>query len=252
MSYDELTECRWNVWLWRTIPLLQVLFGTVGNVLNIIILQRKRLQRNSSSVYLSLLAVADSCTLWFSTFPEILLRGFGRDIKASSQFSCIINNYVAYVAGGYSLWLVVLLTIERMMLTKCPVFSRLHLTRRTALITTLVCLVISVGFFTHIPYRFGIEDIVEDHGNGTIVRRRSCISLSTFDTTIWLILIWFLFNLIPMILLVIANGVIIVTIIVQRKRFGAVNPVGRVNKQNTYKKTKSSTKMVLLISAFLS
>lgn len=249
--YDDFTDCRWNVWLWRTIPIFLILFGTVGNAMNVIILSRKRLQRNPTTVYLLFLAVADLCTLWTTVFPGVLIYGFGQNLSSKSHFTCKSTEYVGYTSGGYSIWLVVLLTIERMMLIRFPVFSRSKLTRRFSFITALTCLAVIVILFVHMPLGREIQVTETDNGNST-VRHIRCFptKFQTFYKQIWPFFILMFFYLAPITLLVIANCVTIASICLQRKRFCRVNPVGPTHQSNTDKKTKSTSKMILLISAF--
>lgn len=251
-KYNDFPECHWHLWLWRTIPIVQLVFGSLGNIMNIIILSRKRLQQFSTTVYLIFLAFADFCALWTSIFPGFASHGFGKDLRASSQFMCKMTDWIGFTSAGFSIWLLVLLTMERMILTRCPVSSRLKLTRRTAFITAIVCLLILTGLFAHIPFGFEIKLLPTDNSNKT-VNQRQCAPVNTkyeeFHNTS-LLVFSFLFILVPMILILMSNGVIIVTIIQQRKRFCKVDSVGRAQNVNKYNKTKTSTKMILLISAF--
>lgn len=245
--FNDFVECQLNLWLWRTVPIVQLVFGTLGNGLNILILLRKRLQKYSSTVYLIFLAGADLCTLWTWTFSNIIFQGFGRDIRASSQFSCKIILFVTCTAGGYSMWLIVLLSIERMVLVRFPVFSKSNITRRSALITALACLGLIASPLSYVLFKYELKYNAMNSDNAT-AQKIICDSPSTEKH--FRIILWLFFNLVPIALLLIGNGVIIVTIVVQRRRYCTVNPVERAHKYNIYRKTKSSTRMVLLISAF--
>lgn len=220
--------------------------------MSIITLLRKRLQKHASTVYLIFLAFADLCMLWTGLYTDYCFHGFGLDIKTTSLFSCKIMDFVAYASGGYSVWLIVLLTIERMMLTRFPIFSKSNLTRKFTLITAMVCLLIMVCLFFHIPFWYEIKVSVIRSENGTAVER-VCTSTQEelqAQTSLWAVVLWIMFSLFPITILVIANGVIIGSIIFQRKRFCTVDPSGRVHQQNSYKKTKSLTRMILFVSAF--
>ena len=249
----DFPECHWNTWLWRSVATVQIVFGTLGNTLNIIILLRRRLRKYSTTVYLVCLAVSDMSTLWVSTLPNIISHGFGVNVWESSQFCCKSLNWMSHTTAAYSIWLLVLLTVERMLLTRCPVFSRTSLTRRVSLITSSVCLFVITAMCAH--YAFGLEIRTASLDlHGTNVTTTVCTYTSTkfklFYKTSWALIILFVFNLIPVILIVISNAVILITIMVQRKRLSQVNPSGQAQKANSYKKTKSSTKLIFLISIF--
>lgn len=246
VRHNDFIECRWNLWLWRTVPVFQIVLGTLGNAFNIIILLRKRLQTHSSTVYLVLLAVADLGTLWTWTFNGILVQGFGRNLRASSQFSCKIITYLTSIAGGYSMWLIVLLSIERMVLVRFPVFSRSNITRRSAVVTAVACFGAIAILHSYALFKYELKYIAMNRDNETF-HYRFC-ELPSNEKTFPMLLVFF-FSLIPITLLLIANIVIIVTIVVQRRRFCTVNPAERIQKHNTNKKTRSSTRTIVVISA---
>lgn len=249
--YESFKECRLNVWLWRTIAIFQLIFGTFGSVMSIIVLSRKRLQKYSTTVYLIVLAIADLGTLWSAIFISILVHGFGVDLKVHSRVGCKTIDLVGYTAAGYSIWLLVLLTFERVMLTRFPVFSKNNLTRKSALITALVCLTLLISLFTFLPFGLDIKDIVIGREN---VTQRSCVPSNTdyeyFYNHSWPIILFFVFSLIPIPLLLIGNGLIISTLLYRRRKLCTVNTTANVHQTNTYQKTKSSTRIIVLISTF--
>lgn len=253
-SYDIFVECSWNRWLWRTIPIVQLLFGTLGNIMNITILLRKRLRKYSTTVYITALAFSDLCCLWSTLFQGLFVQGFGKNLRADSQFICKVIDWIGYTFGGYSIWLLAFITFERVMLIRYPAFSRLRFTRRSAVITTLSCLVVTAGSYCQIPFEFDIQHITTlDSENITVTKKICAISNSdykAFYKNTFILVYSFFYTALPVMLIIIANIVIIVSLCVQRRRLCAVNPTGQVHKSNAEKKTKSSTKMVILMSAF--
>lgn len=247
------TDCYWDVWLWRTFPILLLFLGTFGNILNIIVLSRKRMQRHSTTVYLICLAIADMCTLWSVHFPFALLHGYGMDLRTTSQFNCKMNALLAYTFGTYSIWLVMLLTIERMLLTRFPVFSRSKLTRRFALSAALGSLGMITLLCVVLPFGYELNDVAIKSENGT-TWHKTCGAINaefeSFFKTTWLLIVFVLFSLVPIALILVSNGVIIATIFLQRKRFQRVNATASVLRSNADRRAKSSTKVIILLSAF--
>lgn len=251
--YSNIPECIWNIWLWRTVPILQLIFGSLGNILNIIILTRRRLRSYSTTVYLICLAGADIGALWSSILSNAALHGFGHNLWLVSTFSCKVLYWINHAMAVFSVWLLVLLTIERMMLTRCPVFSRSTLTRRTSLITSLICFILIASVCAHYPFGYELKIRTVDFDNHTqFVTNCAPVSVAfeTFYNKTWPVIILIGFNLIPMMLIVVSNAVIIVTIVAQRKRLVTVHPTGQLTQYRSYRKLKSSSKMVCLISAF--
>lgn len=249
---NKYKECWWNLWLWRTIPFLQLMFGTFGNIMNIIILSRKRFQQKSTSVYLICLAVADSLALWTAMSIGVAFNVFGIDLRVTSQVMCKITDWLTFTSGGFSIWLLVLLTIERMMLARFPVFSRSKLTRRSAKLAALACLLVITSLYAHLPFGMELIQTPVDIRSGTVIQE-SCVPGSVEYAAFLQIAYWFVilivFNFAPITIMIIGNGLIIATIFLQRKRFNAIIPEVQVQ-TNSNKKRKSSTRLILLINAF--
>lgn len=250
---SDIPECLLNVWLWRTISIAQLCLGTFGNIMNIIILSRKRFQKYSTSVFLIFLAGADMGTLWAGILPNLSVQGFGRDIRVESQFLCSTLDWLGHVAAAYSIWLLVLLTIERMLLTRYPVFSRSNITRRFSLTVAMLCLFFIACICSH--YLFGKEiKLLSSENSNATPYDMSCDPINaefeTFYQTVWPLFILFLFNLLPIFLIVAMNAVILISIIRQRKRVCIENPAKIIQQNNVAKKTKSSTRMIFVISVF--
>lgn len=250
---NDFPECTWNAWLWFTAPFILLFLGTFGNILNVIILVRPRMRKYSTTIYLICLAFADTSVLWTAIPPEMLKRGFLTDVYTHSNVLCKMIKWVNHASAGFSAWLLVLLTAERMLLTKSPVFARSKMTRKSSVIAAMCVLIISVGLSSH--YLFGVEVRTFQVQNGNISSSTPlCTFASTsfedFYTEIWPLMVLIVINLFPTILILIGNGVIVATLILQRRKLIKVNPLEDEQKLTKYKKVKSSSKMIFLICGF--
>lgn len=247
------TECRVSIWLWRTIPVIQIVLGTIGNILNVIILMRKRMKRISTSVYLVCLSVTDLTTLWTLILPKMLNEGFGKNIRADSEILCQSLHWINHATGGYSVWLLVILTVERAVLTRCPIFARSKLSPRRSFVVAMVLLGITTLLSAHYIFGFKVQMVAAPNTNGTVYRPVCTFSshgFTIFYKTIWAFTVLFVLNVIPILLVVVGNGTILITLFYQRKKFITVNPTnGQGTTRNMSERGKSSTKMIFLISA---
>ncbi|XP_052236161.1 pyrokinin-1 receptor-like [Dreissena polymorpha] len=159
-------ECYIDYWLWATVPGLFLLVGVVGNTLNIIILSRNRIRKFSTSVYLMFLAVSDMLFMFSSCLIETVYETTGKRLEDTSNFMCKTSHWIAHTSAGFSVWLLVLLTIERVLLTKWPYVAKARLSSRNALKASLVTAVMCALFPVH--YFFGFEiRLVINHLNQT-------------------------------------------------------------------------------------
>ncbi|KAH3877682.1 hypothetical protein DPMN_001558 [Dreissena polymorpha] len=142
-------------WLWATVPVLLIPIGVVSNILNIIILSRRRIRKFFTSVYLLFLAVSDMLFMLSSCLPETMKEMTGKRLVDKSNVICKTINLIVHTSGGFSVWLLVLLTTERVIRTKWPYVARARLTCRNALKASWVTADMCALFPA--PYFFGYD-----------------------------------------------------------------------------------------------
>lgn len=249
---NNFLECEWIQWLWRTTPVIHLFFGTFGNILNVVILCRRRMKGYSTTVYLIFLAFADMVTLWTTAFPRMLRDGYGIDIRAKAQIICMSLNWINHTSAGLSIWLLVLLTAERMLLAKLPIFARSKLNWKSSLTAAIIVLTVNIGMSSHFPFgrTIKIGQVKRDNVSRfePICAYRSA-SYRAFQTKLWSFVVLLALNVLPMILIIVGNNILVVTLLNQRKKFMKINPSQMVHKSSMYRKGSSSAKLIFLISA---
>ncbi len=91
--------------------------GFVGNTFILLTLKNEQFKRMSTSVYLAVLAVADNTTVFVGVVTyDILTSGLWVhfDIRSLSVASCIVFEYLFYLAAQVSAWCIVFVTLERL------------------------------------------------------------------------------------------------------------------------------------------
>ena len=258
LTDESELQCIISFWIVRICPYLWLTFGTIGNVLNIILLSRKRLRKQSTSIYLLFLAGSDLILLWVTMLRNIMLRGQNVDIKAASVFNCTVHEFIAYSTAIFSVWLLVLVTFERMIFTKFPMFAKFRMTRKYALIMVFITLVTILLSCSHML--FG-ERLLDSDSDSAYIRENSlptsgsvkCIfkteEYMIFFQSTWAPMFLFIANVIPFLLLVISNVLIIVTLRLNRRR---VNPDGSVTGRVTSNERRNLaiTRMLMIVCLY--
>lgn len=262
--------CMVALWILRTVPIIFLILGTIGNCLNILVITRKRMRTYSTSVYILFLAVSDLVFLWASILETSEYVFMGINIQNWSIFNCRFHFWSVFMTGGFSIWLLVLLTVERTLYTTIPVFARSNVTPKTALATvviTFICLALLTGP-TLFMFKFTGTEKAVDSGivrNSTIsqpiqtaVVKRCVLSseaFNNFKNNEWRILVLVIFNIIPMIIVVAGNAIIAMTI---RNRTKKIHPTPNLTCHTTSlsaatettvkKKRPSPARMLLTLS----
>lgn len=245
--------CKVRLWLWKTIPAVQMVFGSFGNILNVIILSRKRMKKIPTSVFLMCLSIADLVTLWTLPLPNILMIVFDVDFRIYSEVLCGSSHMINHAVGGFSIWLLVILSIERMVMTRFPVHARSKLTRRKCMIIVVATLMLTTLFSSHSLFGYRIQMTSVKSSNRTTVQLicHYLPTFSTFYTTTWKYTVFLVYIVIPAALIIVCNATILYSLLQQRRKFAAVTPGEDCQMANRHmtSKEKSTTKLIFVVSA---
>ena len=131
-------------------PLL-VVFGLTGNSLAILVLTRRRLIRTSTNNYLTVLAVADSCYLFFT-----LILNFGSHATFSqsslAQTILYVLRPMADFSSNTATWLIVCFTLERTLAVTRPIYAKRTCSVRRS--RHLICFLLFICFLISLPTYF--------------------------------------------------------------------------------------------------
>ncbi|KAH3791897.1 uncharacterized protein LOC127839294 [Dreissena polymorpha] len=229
-------ECHLARWIWRILPGLCICVGTIGNLLNVIILKRLNLRRFPRNIFLVFLAVSDATFLWTFALNDVLFALHGYTFLEHGDVLCRTTWFVGYTAGAFSTWVLVLLTMERTLALKAPVFSRKMLTMKNCNLACGVTLTVIAVLNCNVLYGFDYKDYA--HGeqlspefqNVTkiVASDYPCFFVSKgymdFYYTKWNIISMTLYFVIPIVFSIVGN-INIAMVIVLRRRKTAKNKV---------------------------
>ena len=255
--------CQITVWIWRICPISLLVVGTVGNALNILVFTRRQMKKTPTTLYLLYLAISDTVFLWCSVL-QCVFRAFKRsDVRNVSSFNCIFHDWLLLTSSGVSVYLLVLLTADRVIHTKWPIFARGKLTRKIAMILTAILLIVKMLFSSPLlfGYNFGkvqINQTEQMHPNGTdiseLIEGEKCIMLDSFvdfRNKTWRYITLIGWNLIPMVIIFIGNSLIVSTLRAQRRRFQRSSNVQQEEESsNDVRRRNSATKTLFVLTVF--
>ncbi|XP_076467645.1 putative G-protein coupled receptor 139 [Babylonia areolata] len=144
--------------LWKFYTPGLLLLGGFGNLTTILVMRRFK-DRNSSSQRLMLmaLAVSDFLVLYVGAVRDWLLYGFNVE---ATPLVCMIQTWLTYAMGTISAWLLICVTVERMVAVKWPHKVRMVCSQRRTWM--IIAVVVFSACAIHLPMVLGAGN---DSGN---------------------------------------------------------------------------------------
>ena len=235
-------------WIWKIMPIVLLVVGTVGNVITITVLLRVKMWRVSSTVYLIALAINDLVVLYFGLLRQWIWKNHLFDLRP--YLGCGLHTWIVYTSVAYSSWILVALTMERVVSVKFPVYARNGLSRKSAMIVLSVLLVIISGTNIHLIFTWkDSEYILISNTTNTTISFLTCELISDSSSHvmrhIWPWVDLCLTSLVPLILIVLGNLIIGISLYLRKRSWKTSQ-----SKDSTYftGHQRSITKLLALLS----
>ncbi|CAF2346528.1 unnamed protein product [Rotaria sp. Silwood2] len=127
-----------------------VLFGVLGNILVLVVMNRRSLKNTSSSVYITCMAILDSCVL--------LLHGANLARSSQNPFIHCSLTYLTDLAIFCANWVLVIITLERCVAVYSPFVAKRLCTVNSARYSICIFLTISTIIFSiKFPFIYDIK-----------------------------------------------------------------------------------------------
>ena len=191
--------------IWLVMSPVLIVVGTLGNVLSALVFCRKPLRNMAASLYLTVLAVADTSVLLYGLLFQWLQLSFEIAVSRRSNVGCKILTFLLYGSVQMEAWILVSVTIERFMTLTRLMTTQVWFTRRRACIGTCCLFTLIFAINCHFFATVHLDATNESPG-----RCRCKDEYQTFCT--WM-LPWidaFLVSILPFVIMFTLNLIIIV------------------------------------------
>ena len=206
---DDYFEYKLSVILFLYVSPVLIILGTLGNGLSFGVLHTKTFRKSSVGFVLRCLAVADALVLNVVLLRMWILHLTHRrvDVRLFSAIGCKVHVFLSYLLPQLSSWLLVILTVERLISVAFPLRAHMICSRRNVAACLLLLVVVLSGlnahFFWTFEYSFYLRP-TEKHPKCFVKTR-----YITFWRTTWYWLDMVMLSLIPLVVISAMNAAII-------------------------------------------
>ncbi|UJR21727.1 hypothetical protein I4U23_024804 [Adineta vaga] len=232
-SYVNLTR-----WVSSIISPVILLGCAIGNIVSFFVLIRPRLRKQTTSIYLAVLCVAEMGTCYTGLLRQFLLDAFNLDIRTINAFTCRTHIYFTYVFLRLAPILLALVTLQRYLYVSQIVLCSL----KSTYIQLFSCIlfVCVAEFHLFLYYDFTHSDTLPRTGQAPFectvdtVRHAKYYS---FRSKIYQKLTLVTYTIIPLAIIILGNALLVRTVRQASKR----------SRSTTHKK-RSVTRMLYAVS----
>ncbi|XP_045203526.2 C-C chemokine receptor type 1-like [Mercenaria mercenaria] len=231
------TEDVVSEYLWKIFPPILVLTGLTGNCLTIIVIKRLGFGKQPTLTFLLCLAISDIVVLCTGLPRYWILYVFDYDLKTASNANCKLYYFFLYMTMQYSSWILVGVTVERLVKYYFPLkYRTIYRYRKVVIIELLVILFILILVNGHFFFTNGINDFTEG----------DCSSLNPdfhyFDENVFTFIDFSILSVIPFLIMLVCN-ILLVKVLrkIQRDRVSMMH-------KSVYRRTsRFSVKMTKML-----
>ena len=145
--------------IWKIVPPIIIPLGSIGNLLTIIVIVRHMKKMTSVSLFLLCLAVSDLLVLYTVTLRHWIRHVWQVEIRDFCEVGCKIHVFLTYVSMQLSSWLLVAVTMERVVSVILPHRVKIICTNKIARLVTIMICVLICGLNAHIIYGVHLKPV---------------------------------------------------------------------------------------------
>ncbi|XP_076435146.1 uncharacterized protein LOC143274989 [Babylonia areolata] len=226
--------------LWRTIPVIFLVFGTFGNMMTVVVMRGMRSSQSTAclSLYFTALAVSDQFELLTSTIFFLAHKGFSWPPSYFKlSLSCSVPYFVWNMSAITSAWFLVAMTYQRVISVIAP--------HRVGILCTMRRGKIIVAIITFLSFAMNVQVFFTwtyrpDYGE--------CYYRPEYFEAVKVYFnfqVWAFYSILPFLFLVIGNSILIWQVIKSSQI--SLKMRGKVDQQSTSKSGKIHSMSVTLI-----
>ena len=250
----DFIECHVAGTLWKIVSPLLLVVGVIGNIVSIAVLSRQRMRHTTTSVYLRLLAVFDTVVLLVVLPRKLIYFHSSVEIKNLNVFACKFVSFLIPSSATLSWCLLSIITIDRLILIRYPVWAKKHCTRKSALVVSaiLVSVIVAVNFHSILFQTLRWKEVIST-ANTTVRVNARCIPISNrysvFREKAWPLIILVVFSITPIILQIVCNVLLARELVIRSQKRQASRSLQDGNDKHE-RELRSVTRMLTVVSVF--
>jgi hypothetical protein len=257
-------------YIWPILPIFFLVFGTISNILSIIVFTRKEMKKFSSFCYFAFLNAINLAVLYITLIRVIMEFNFKTDIRVLSIPVCKIHVFLTYMLGHLSSLLLCVISVDRVISVMFLHRSKQFCTPKMAYNVTIGLIVFNFLLSSHILI---FESAHELHTYENVNNRTRVYFLEKFESnstynfinsqiicdsvpgtlyysmlqSLWKIIDASIFAFIPFFIMLICSVIIIARVATQSNKFkknkskSAATSIKSTNTTSTISKHRNSS-----------
>lgn len=130
--------------------LVWIIFGTIGNILSLFVLLRRKMRIHSTFTYLTILAICDTLVLYFGLLRDFLVNKYNLDLNG--DILCKFHVFSFYFVLHMASWLLVAVNIDRLIAASFLSLSKKWCTPKTAIKVSIYLAIFLMIINSHFLY----------------------------------------------------------------------------------------------------
>lgn len=151
--------------IWTISPPVLIVFGTIGNLISIYVLNQR--PRTSTSIYLTALAICDLFMLYCGLGRQWSMHVFQFDVRNVSAVICKLHFFSVTFSAQMTSWILVAITVERVISVRRPHLARPKCTKMLALLVLTTEVIVLLLLDGHLLYGVSIVRVASNVWNTT-------------------------------------------------------------------------------------
>ncbi|KAH3848485.1 G-protein coupled receptor daf-37-like [Dreissena polymorpha] len=215
-TYEQLGLYKASILIWKIVPPILILLGTIGNSLSILVLTRRSIRVSTTALVLTVLACSDLLVLYSGPLRQWLVFLFKTDVRHVSEAGCKINMWLVYSSLDFSAWILIIVTLERMVSAWLPHRAKTVCTQRNAVVFLIAVGVFILAINSHMLY--GMVFKIDENTNKIVMCIEIDQSYKDFFNKVWPWIDLCMFCAIPFSVIVIGNALIAFKVLQSKKK----------------------------------
>lgn len=146
----------WTTQLRRWPMLIVVAFGQASNILSVLVLARRRLRKNTCSLYLIGASISNTICIFAGLFYFVISSGFGYKFATQSCVLCKLLPFMYYSTLFLASWFILLACTDRYCSTHSSAsihrFSHMKIAKRILVILPFIACIVHIHILIYIDW----------------------------------------------------------------------------------------------------